>query len=343
MDTEKYANQLEDMFINNRLFSFATNTDYMTMKLMEIFRYEELPATINKHLMEYKLLTDGYCDFIRDGDNIIITEQQIKDGEDGIRIQNDFLAKGVQPLISEFGVLTAQAKITLERNLVDLRGNYVITAKDDRTYESALEYMEQIRRGDMAILRSHSFDETEDGVDIYNSPMGQNQATQSVELFNFINSYYYGEFGINLNNNMKREYVNEAELNMNQGAPLLEHMLQSRLFGFMRFNDFFEEDVKCFMSNTYRKEELIDESDNTATTTEDTDGNVYGDGDGTDNTELSTDGDSSGASDEEPATEKVQGTYEEQEHSDTDSEGNIIDTEGEKTDENENESATESD
>lgn len=298
MNNNKWANRLEDIFVNDRLFNYARTADYMFLKLEEIFSYDNLPLTISKHRLEKILLRQGVATIYQYEGDLFVTDEipagkpniyyeptqvtvrhqtddgnitlKLTDGVDCVIIKNDADSIGLEPLVGEYSVLTAQAKITVMRNLVDLRGNYIIQAKDEKAYRSALEYTEAVRRGDMSVILAEEFDEM-DGLVVHNTPIANNPATQTIELFNYINSYYYGELGININNNMKREYVSEGELSKTTGIPLINHMLTTRIEGLLKVNALFDVEIGIKLSAEWddeQEQDIIGGEDNGSEITE---------------------------------------------------------------------------
>ena len=285
MNNNKWANRLEDIFVNDRLFNYARTADYMFLKLEEIFRYDNLPLTISKHRLEKILLRQGVATIYQYEGELFVTDEmpagkpniyyeptqvtvrhqtddgditlKLTDGIDCVIIKNDADSIGLEPLVGEYATLTSQAKITIMRNLIDLRGNYIIQAKDEKAYRSALEYTEAVRRGDMSVILAEEFDEM-DGLVVHNTPIANNPATQTIELFNYINSYYYGELGININNNMKREYVSEGELAKTTGIPLINHMLTTRIEGLLKVNALFDVNIGIHLSDEWDDEQEQD-------------------------------------------------------------------------------------
>lgn len=275
-------NIYEDVFLGNRLVSMQNHVGYMFAKLVEIFTYEGLPLTIPKRVLERLLTRNGWAIvyeyegdlFVSDdapsgkpdlyGDDTAVTihhrvgdiderlERQI--GVDAVMLRNDTDKIGLEPMILEFSALTAQAKITMLRNLVDLRGNYIIQAKDQRSYESAMAYENAIRNGDTSVILAEEFDVME-GLVVHNTPIANNPATQTIELFQYINAYYYSELGISLNNNMKREYVSESEIQKSTGVPLITNMLACRLEGLRDIEALFDVKIDVRISEEWSDDE----------------------------------------------------------------------------------------
>src|SRR5699024_4638506 len=136
------------------LVSIQNKTDIEFVKVLSIFRYEGLPLTLPRRELE-KLLTrngqaivyeydgDLYCTGARPsedadvyGENRRVHISHISDaktqtlertvGVDAVLVRNDDGCVGLESTITEYAILASQSKITMLRNLVDLRGKYVI-------------------------------------------------------------------------------------------------------------------------------------------------------------------------------------------------------------------------
>ncbi len=281
MNLDNVGDLYEDVFIKNRLVSLQNTSNYMYAKVTEIFHYEGLPLTLPKRILEGCVTKNGAAVVYEYEGDLFVTDQlpgtqpnlyqeatsvtinhrvgQVNEhitrtiGIDAVLVRNDALSIGLDPIITEFAILSAQAKITMIRNLVDLRGNYIIQAKDENAYKSALEYENAIRRGDTAIILAEEFDSME-GLVVHSTPISNNPATQTIELFQYIQSYYYSELGIELNNNMKREYVSDSEIEKSSGMPLIHNMLNLRQEAVRDIKALFGVDITVSLSSEWKDE-----------------------------------------------------------------------------------------
>ena len=84
-----------------------------------------------------------------------------------------------------------------------------------------------------------------------------------VEIRNYIDSCWWIEFGLNANANMKREAINESEINADDKTmiPLIDQMLDCELKGWEEFNKMFGYNVKVTLSPVWKKmkDEVIEE------------------------------------------------------------------------------------
>ena len=275
------ANSLEDFLIRDRLVSMQNRIDYLHVKVLEIFRYTNLDLTLPKRILESRLTQDGFSVVYEHEGNLYCTQTMpsgkedvygechevhfthSNEGEsitmtrtigvDAVMIRNDAARIGLDPLLTEFALMESQANITVLDNFMTLRTNRIIQAKDEASFASALEYEQQIRDGAPAVILAEEFDEMM-GVNVHSTPIPTNAASQTIELFQYISSRYYSELGIVLNNNMKSQYVNEAELGKSTGMPLIYNMLACRQEAVDEINALFGRDIKVVLSEEWNDE-----------------------------------------------------------------------------------------
>ena len=275
------ANILEDILIRNRLVSMQYRLDYLHVKVLEIFRYSNLDLTLPKRILESRVTQDGYTVVYEHEGHLYCTQTapsgkedvygerheihftHSNEGEsidmtrtigvDAVLVRNDSALIGLDPLLTEFALMEAQANITVLDNFMTLRTNRIIQAKDEFSYLSAVEYEQQIRDGAPAVILAEEFD-TFEGINVHSTPIPTNAASQTIELFQYISSRYYSELGIVLNNNMKSQYVNEAEMSKSTGMPLIYNMLACRQEAVDEINALFGRDIKVALSEEWNDE-----------------------------------------------------------------------------------------
>ena len=275
------ANTLEDILIRNRLVSMQNRLEYLHVKVLEIFHYTNLDLTLPKRILESRLTQDGFSVAYEHEGNLYCTQTMpsgkedvygechevhfthSNEGEsipmvrtigvDAVMVRNDAALIGLDPLLTEFALMESQANITVLDNFMTLRTNRIIQAKDESSYASALEYEQQIRDGAPAVIMAEEFDAME-GINVHSTPIPSNAASQTIELFQYISSRYYSELGIVLNNNMKSQYVNEAEMSKSTGMPLIYNMLACRQEAIDEINALFGRDIKVCLSEEWNDE-----------------------------------------------------------------------------------------
>lgn len=281
------ANTLEDILIRNRLVSMQNRLDYLHVKVLEIFHYSGLDLTLPKRILESRVTQDGFTVVYEHEGNLYCTQTMpsgkedvygehrevhfthSNEGEsidmtrtigvDAVMVRNDAALIGLDPLLTEFALMEAQANITVLDNFMTLRTNRIIQAKDEASYASALEYEQQTRDGAPAVILAEEFDAME-GINVHSTPIPSNAASQTIELFQYISSRYYSELGVVLNNNMKSQYVNETELGKSTGMPLIYNMLACRQEAVDVINALFGRDIKVSLSEEWNDEMEADEA-----------------------------------------------------------------------------------
>lgn len=250
-----HANTLEDIFLRNRSNVGHNEMLRMRAKCTQIMMYDNLPLTIPKRVFEDRLQSAGsvivyeydgalFCtaatpnalpdangenravSFVHLGKNLTRTI-----GIDAVQVRNDSLKIGLLPILNEYCSLMAQAKLTWYDTLVNLRQPFHIQALDADSQKSALAYEKARRAGDTTVLYAENMVGLPQGVEFHSTPAPAAVSTQVIEISQYIISHYYGELGVTINNNMKSQYVNEAEIQKSTGIPLVNDMLNCRLEG----------------------------------------------------------------------------------------------------------------
>ena len=274
------ANALEDILIRNRLVSSQAHIDYLHVKVLEIFHYSNLDLTLPKRILESRVTQDGFTVVYEHEGNLFCTQtmpsgkQDVygechevhfthsNEGEsipmtrtigvDAVLVRNDAALIGLDPLISEFAAFEAQAKVSFLEHFTMLRTTRIIQAKDQLSFDSAMEFEQQIRDGVPTVVLSEPI--AGGGMDVHQTPAPANSTSELISLVQFITSRYYSELGITLNNNMKSQYVNEAEMGKSTGMPLIYNMLACRQEAVDEINALFGRNIKITLSEEWNDE-----------------------------------------------------------------------------------------
>jgi len=301
----------EDIYFS-RLVSHQNTLAYMLGKVRGIFNYEGLPLTIPRDVMEGYLTQSGSAVFYEHEGDFFVSDatpygeadiygRQVevsiahkidgiqkqltrRIGVDAVLICNDPERAGLSPLLEEYAALMAQAKLSMLRAFVDLRSTRIIQAKDQNSYEAALAYEDSLRRGDITVMLAEELGDMT-GVEVHQTPVQGNPATQIIELTQYVQSLYYGELGLDVNNNLKRAYVSESELEKTTGAPLLDIMHDCRQEAVRDINALFGTDIFVSISETWAGD--MSSTDNNPSDEE------------TDNEESTSDGEAGGSGDQQ--------------------------------------------
>lgn len=148
--------------------------------------------------------------------------------KDGVLFKNDYLCRGLLPIVGKYAVLLTDVGISLNTVAILTRLNMLISASDDKTKESAEIFIEKILNGDLSVIAENAFLK---GVNVQSITQNNNvNISQLIELTQYYKANLLNEIGLNSNFNMKRERLTENEilLNSDELLPFVENMLTER-------------------------------------------------------------------------------------------------------------------
>ena len=343
-----YQQQIRDK--DTAVTEFMANT---LAKTQSMFEYEGLPDSIPQKELERLLQTTGNA-FVTSVDGVLYALSGGKGGEpdvygratlytvanpalklnktydiqkDGVLIENDSNGESLLPLIGRYAVLHTDGLISLNTASILTRITMLISASDDKTKQSAEEFLRKIQDGEFSIIGENAFFK---GVNMQTAPTTNSvYITQLIELVQYYKASMYNELGLNANYNMKRERLNLGEVSMNVDVllPYVDNMLKERQNAVEKINEMFDTEISVKLASSWglerdnynaletAKENPTDEPDPTEETTE-TDGN-----------DTETDGNDTETDGNDTETEETEETKE----TETETDGN--DTETEETEE----------
>lgn len=236
---------------------------------------------------------------------------------EGVLVKNDSGANSLLPIFGKYGVLCSDTLLSLNTCSVLSRITMLISASDDKTKQSADDFIAKILRGDFSVIGENAFFK---GVNLQSiSTQSANQITQLIELLQYFKASAFNEIGLNANYNLKRERLNTSEVQMNVDAlnPYVDNMLQERKKAVDKINAMFGTEISVELASSWaiRKEENKTENEN-----EDTKNNTsaIGENDSEQETEeevsdTETETETGEETDEETETEKDEEKEEENE------------------------------
>ena len=341
-----YQQQIRDK--DTAVTEFIANT---LAKTQSMFEYEGLPDSIPQKELERLLQTTGKA-FVTSVDGVLYALSGGKGGEpdvygratlytvanpalklnktydiqkDGVLIENDSNGESLLPLIGRYAVLHTDGLISLNTASILTRITMLISACDDKTKQSAEEFLCKIQDGEFSIIGENAFFK---GVNMQTAPTTNSvYITQLIELIQYYKASMYNELGLNANYNMKRERLNLGEVSMNVDVllPYVDNMLKERQNAVEKINEMFDTEISVKLASSWGLERdnynaLAADLETTEETPE-TDGN----GTETDGNDTETDGN-------DTETEETEETKE----TETETDGNDTETEEtEETEENE--------
>lgn len=236
--------------------------DYMLAKTVSMFEYEGLPESIPYEELEKIIQRNGYAfitkvngelyafagtlggelDVYGNPKDITVTNTalnlsktyNVKD--DGVLIRNDDMKIGLMPLYEKANTFLVENDINMMVWGYNSRAQKLISAPDDKTKESAEQYLKKLLDGDLSVIGENSLF---DGVKIQNSAnTGGVTAQQMVEFQQYIKATMYNEVGISANFNMKRERLVSSEVEQTEDSlfPFVYNMMKCRIKGVEALN-----------------------------------------------------------------------------------------------------------
>lgn len=234
---------------------------YMLDRTQQVFIWENLPETIPAHNLETLLQTHGnvcitevkevpegrgepglYAFFGGLGgiqnayyEPTIYTvanpylefTAELEIDRECVRARNDKNGIGLLPMFVKYGAMMNENEISLNMLAINYRIANLISADNDRTYESAKQFLNDVVAGKFGVIASEEFFE---GIRNDKATGSENRITDLIEYEQYLKSCWYNEIGLNSNYNMKRERISSAETQLNNDAliPLVDNMLEWR-------------------------------------------------------------------------------------------------------------------
>lgn len=252
-------------YVTDKRLSARSYINYMLIRLQKMFKYDNLPDTIPREMLECYLLQNGSCFITKVNDKLyafqgtmggepdpyyrptlyIVANPALKFDKsldlwkDGILMRNDSLWLGLFPLMARYATMLSENIVTLRSADIMLRVVAMLTAPDDATRNSAEMYIRKLEKGELSVVGENRFF---DGVKLQSPPSNNGSyLTQFIELQQYLKASFYNEIGLNANYNMKREAIMEGESSLNEDSllPLCDEMLRCRQEDVARVNEMY--------------------------------------------------------------------------------------------------------
>lgn len=269
------------------VMDFITNT---LAKTQSMFVYEGLPDTLPQKEFERLLQTTGNA-FVTKVNGELYALSGTKGGVldayyrptvytvanpylgvnkvykinvDGVLIENDSQGASLLPIIGKYAVLYTDGVISLNTASVLTRITMLISASDDKTKQSAEQFLQRIENGEFSIIGENAFFK---GVNMQTAPTTNSvYITQLIEMIQYYKASLLNELGLNANYNMKRERLNLGEVSMNIDAllPYVDDMKRERENGVQRINEMFGTNITVQLNSSWHlnKDNYLTELEN---------------------------------------------------------------------------------
>ena len=271
---------------------------YYLNRLQSMFKWSGLPNTIPARWLESYLLVDGYCCVINTDKGLIATNGGIGadpneyyiptkfivsnpyiqdeysagrnytvntlDGsDDAVFVRNDIYTIGLMPMLVKYCSQMVENDISM--NIADImsRATVALSAADDRTKESAEQWLKDIIKGKVGIIGETPFLVANQEQSLRTNPIGTvaGTLTDLIEYHQYLKAGLFNEIGLNSNYNMKREAINSNESQLNDDAlhPFIDTMLECRKEAAEQINKMFGTSITVEFNSAWEENEKENE------------------------------------------------------------------------------------
>ena len=271
----------------NKALNIRLLNNYMLAKTVSMFEYSGLPETLPASELEKLIQKNGFafvtkandgniyafdgsiggeCDAYGNGKNFIIANPHLNFNKtcdiekDGVLFQNDDLRLGLMPIFERGNTFLVENDINMMLWGYNSRTQKLISAPDDRTKESADQYLKKIIDGDISVVSENAMFE---GVKVQGSQNSAGASVQQmIEFTQYLKATMLNEVGISSNFNMKRERLISSELDATEDSlfPLVYNMMQQRIAAVEKLNKMFGLSVTVDFGSIWalKNKELVD-------------------------------------------------------------------------------------
>lgn len=173
-------------------------------------------------------------------------------------MRNDRNYCGLLPLFNRYASQLVENDISIRSAQINARAQVAIQASSDRDKETARKYLDDLEAGKTGVIGETAFLE---GIQVANvGTQSANVVIQLIELQQYLKASWYNELGLNVNFNMKREYMSEEEIAVNTDIllPLVDDMLACREEACELINKTFGTSISVRKSSAWANKEQED-------------------------------------------------------------------------------------
>lgn len=251
---------------------------YMLNRSNEIFKYENLPKTIPKRNLELITQITGFSCWTKVNGELYVFwgglggepneyyeptictvanpylkfSKNLKIDKDCVIMRNDANFVGLMPMFKRYSTLLTENTISMRLADINARTEYLLSADNENSKESAEEYLKKIIDGDLGVIGDQAV--IFNGTKTQAKNFGANTITQLIEMEQYLKGSWYNEIGIDANFNMKREALNTSETSQvkNSLNTLLLNMLECRQDAVEKINNMFGTNIKVDFSPEWK-------------------------------------------------------------------------------------------
>ena len=248
---------------------------------LSMFVYDGLPETIPKSDLEFQLLQNGYSAITKENNNLyafngglggvldtyysptLITianpylkfNKVLEIGKDCVLMLNDKMYNGMNVYISKYASLLTSLDISFYWGIIDTRVQKLYEAKNDTVAESIKEVLDGVELGfEIKTIAGKSLFDLLKVHETTNGAVSTNSLKALIETRQYILAQFFIGIGLNANYNMKRESLNENELNADSDTllPLIDMMLDCREEAVEQINGKYGTNISVKLSKRWR-------------------------------------------------------------------------------------------
>ena len=237
----------------NKESNVKTMCDYMLNRTLAMFDYQNLPTELNRDIIEKQLQKHGkgvlfkhneqfyFLDYsvtkknaydepieITVSNNYLgLSCQKYKVNEECVLFKSDSLELGLMPLFERANTMQVENDISIMIAMYSKRAQLLLSANDDNTYNSAKEFINKIKKGELAVIAESKMFES---LRVNNQIQHDTNIHDLIELQQYIKGSLYNELALKQNYNMKKGNITAIEIlnDDNANYPLVDNMLYER-------------------------------------------------------------------------------------------------------------------
>ena len=256
-------------------------------KLMNVclcmFEYDNLPDTINHYDLDFKAFTNGFV-WLDEIDSkhyalecalagepnvdylptlavianpaLKITNPNRVIGKDGILLLSDPMFNGLKVYISKYAALLSTMEISFYWGGVSSRTQKMFEAKNDDVRKSIEDVFEHLEDGDaLKAIASKPILKFMESYDFANNAASSSNLKALIETTQYLLASFYIGIGLNANYNMKKESLNENEINADNDVlmPFIDVMLKCRQEAWDAYNNLKGTNVKVRLGKQWQR------------------------------------------------------------------------------------------
>lgn len=273
----------------NELFIYWR--EQLIMRIMAIFNYKNLPVSLPKKEIEFRLITRGFCGVNKVGGELKavfcslfgVTDYEdifkaytwttplhsgiCKIGVDGILIEANQTRTPLIRLVFRYAVLLAHADLSLQAILINSRATGIFSAKDDKQAESIKTWYDTLSNGNLCAIVNDELLSTVIGQEglrniATNYPDAKN-ISDFYEIHRNILKDFYNDLGVKFSTE-KKERLITAEVESAEESLLLniDDMLNTRKEGVANINKLFGTNIEVELNAGFVRNTEKDDSEN---------------------------------------------------------------------------------